>query len=809
MNNENKYLKKIIIDNQIYNLYKLKYFFALFFAISSSLSSVFAAWEKVQTVPLDYQDVLWLDVFFLESDPRYGWTCGWDFNNDFASVLRTSDGGQTWTGSRVYEANQLESIHFVSPLVGYTSGLHYTGSGQFGVIKKTTDGGANWFDVTPKNYSGSLWGNFFINESIGWVVGGGCDGDGQNFFKTTDGGSSWTLFRTNQGITGLTDVIMYSANGLGYASSSGRIWRTTDGGNSWNIMSNSGDVDWQEELTNIGSSFLVPFARSCTGNGKGGGMRFSIDDGRTWREHILPNEMFGAFLLNTLSGWVCGRVPIVYLTSDGGKTWQLKNCGIDPGETLDDIWFINDTTGFVVGTSIYKYVVPKTIYPQIIPDTVNMCPGDSITLVTEEQYEEYFWSTGETTQSITVKNSGNYYVKVVDKHCNEGISNISTVILRNETVSIIPKDSAYYCKGDSLSITTEKRHSRTIWNTGLEKDTLFVSTPGKYNVTVFNEYGCRATDSIEVFEADPQTDIIYSGNSIICETDTFYLESTREFDKYTWYKKPTEEIIGNTKKIRIFESGVYYLVVNDKYGCSGTSDTILVEMQPDSNRLEILSVHAPNVFTIDSTSFTSLSCKRFILKNNSNQPYELKNVHLFKNIEFSAPQNQFPILIEPYDTISVLLCFSPLRLGESRDTLLIKDVCDDWKIPLLSWGKSNIYNAGSKCDVPVKIVTTKLTNYLFETTKPYPNPANDHFRISFYKFAPNNEDFEGDVAIYNTIGIIQSVPRKLSYSTFNNEYGCHITGEYLFDIRELVSGAYFLLLKSNREIKTTPLIIER
>lgn len=301
-------------------------------------------WKKV-TLPTGYASTHWLDVFFLPANPQYGWICG--FNGH---VLRTTNGGATWLGAQVPNTGNLESIHFVDAQTGYTSG----NAGIF----KSTDGGVTWVDITPAG-DPPLWGCYFVSADIGMVVGGGCGlGAYQFFFRTTDGGQNWSLYLDSIPDTGLTDVMLYSATGLGYAASSGRIWRTNNGGQTWAVIDTSGPAVWNEEITNINSSFLVPVAGSfCGGGGGGGGMLFTTDNGDIWREFVSGVPMFGTFLLNTTTGWACGDNRSVYYTSDGGSNWQLRNCGIEAGD-LDDIWFINSNSGWVVGQGVYKYLWP-------------------------------------------------------------------------------------------------------------------------------------------------------------------------------------------------------------------------------------------------------------------------------------------------------------------------------------------------------------------------------------------------------------------------------------------------------------------
>lgn len=333
----------------------------LFCCLNPNLYSKY--WERITNIPAPYNNNYWLDVYFLPSNPQYGWICG--FNG---MVLRTTNGGNTWQGTVVSGANHLESVHFPTSTIGYTSGVEG--------IFKSTDGGANWTNITPTG-SSNLWGNFFVDANNGILLGGGCDGV-QYFWRTTDGGASWTVYEGNEPNSGLTDAIIYDVNGLGYAVSSGKLWRTTDGGSSWEVFTTSGTNVWQEEICKYGNSFLVPYAGlNCSGQGDDGGMRFTTNNGISWRQYQTRISMFGAFLLDANNGWACGYNRSVYYTSDGGQTWILRNCGVETGN-LDDMWFINPSTGWLVGEGVYKLADDRREVSNTILDFGKLCVGDEI-----------------------------------------------------------------------------------------------------------------------------------------------------------------------------------------------------------------------------------------------------------------------------------------------------------------------------------------------------------------------------------------------------------------------------------------------
>jgi len=75
---------------------------------------------------------------------------------------------------------------------------------------------------------------FFINESIGWTV-GGRNIDTGVILKTMDSGSNW--FVQVHGTYGMLYSVFFVDQNTGYTAGSrfysGRIYKTTDGGTSW------------------------------------------------------------------------------------------------------------------------------------------------------------------------------------------------------------------------------------------------------------------------------------------------------------------------------------------------------------------------------------------------------------------------------------------------------------------------------------------------------------------------------------------------------------------------------------------------
>lgn len=745
-------------------------------------------WKKVNIPSNLESSEPFLEVMFLKSNPKLGWICGFE-----SRVLRTVDGGNTWTGTRIPGFLQLESIHFLDSLNGYTSGG--------GRILKSTDGGVTWRDITDPRTNVILWGNYFVTPNIGMVIGGGCSPDKQQFFRTTNGGSSWSLYERNVYDSGLTDLFLTSANGPGYAVSSGKLLRTLDGGMTWNDVATTGANDWQEELAINGNSFLLPYSEGCSGGGIGGngGVRISKDGGVNWREYSTGSPMFGTFLQDEKRGWVVGWNRKIYYTSDAGNTWVLRNCGIEPGDNLDDIWFINDTTGWVVGINIYKSFNYDTLNPVITTTGTNICEGDSVILTVNNNFPHYIWSTGERTKSIVVKKSGTYYVTVSNTECDSTKSNIINITFNPLPQPQIIVSDSIICEDDSARLTLTKSYYSMNWSTGEITQSIIIKKEGKYSVTVTDSNGCSSTASQYVTViANPKPEIKKSSRLVSCVGDSIILETSPAFAEYSWFNADKNQLVGTGKnKIVVTEDGNFYVIVKNSYGCIGVSDTVPANFIIDSNRIrvDILS-SSMQYLQFDSTNLLGIICKKLRIRNVGIETEIINDISIMRNIEFSIPQAQFPITLFPNDSFDVEVCYAPTALGEQNDTLILNDHCYPHLVPLLGIGEPNIMGGKSNCDIPVELISTGLYGYLLKVSPPSPNPSGNTVTLAFSRFLPVNESIFESCKLYNSFGSVKATGNLIIREQKQNSNGTISNGNIIFDVSGLSDGIYYAIIKA-------------
>jgi len=203
---------------------------------------------------------------------------------------------------------------------------------------------AQWQWQNPLPQSNMLCDVHFINESVGYAV-----GEYGSIIKTTDGGENWILlncqisgtFQAVKFIDELTGfVVGYNYHpDVGY-SYSGYIIKTSDGGETWDILYKSSEV-----LYNI---FIVGEELIWVIGGEGT-ILHSKDCGDTWQnqECNTVGALQGIWFINDSCGWITGSSRIYY-TNNGGDNWQLiysNNLVI----YLSDICFLDENNGWTVG----------------------------------------------------------------------------------------------------------------------------------------------------------------------------------------------------------------------------------------------------------------------------------------------------------------------------------------------------------------------------------------------------------------------------------------------------------------------------
>ncbi|MGN6615702.1 MAG: DUF4082 domain-containing protein, partial [Ilyomonas sp.] len=208
---------------------------------------------------------------------------------------------------------------------------------------------------------------------------------------------------------------------------------------------------------------------------------------------------------------------------------------------------------------------------------LSFCSGNSVTL-TSSASTGNTWSTGETTQSITVSSSGNYTVTVGASGCSATSDAVAVNVTSISKPVITANGPLSFCSGGSVTLTSSATSGNT-WSTGETTRSITVSTSGSYTVTVANN-GCTATSDPAVVNTSSLTATITpSGTVTICSGGSVKLTANAGTGyTYKWLKNGVETTTtSRTKTVSV--AGDFQVVVTQG-GCSGTSAVTKVVIDP-------------------------------------------------------------------------------------------------------------------------------------------------------------------------------------------------------------------------------------
>lgn len=260
-----------------------------------------------------------------------------------ATLLKTDDGGVTWSERTTGETSGLNAVTFVGPSDGWA-----VGGG--GLVLHTADGGATWARQTIAT-TDELRAVSFSDAERGWVTAlrpthwdfvGNEDNWEASLWHTADGGQTWNEQTLPEGASILHGVQFIDSQrgwavGARYVGDNPRpehrmvIYHTTDGGQTW---AEQYAPDLQVSLTDVEfvdaeHGWAVGFV---TNSGDSGGATFhTTDGGATW-ERLDPGHFFDllwdvealdrdrAYIVG--ANYVAAWGPPVFRTMDGGATWE-------------------------------------------------------------------------------------------------------------------------------------------------------------------------------------------------------------------------------------------------------------------------------------------------------------------------------------------------------------------------------------------------------------------------------------------------------------------------------------------------------
>ncbi len=115
-------------------------------------------------------------------------------------------------------------------------------------------------------------------------------------------------------------------------------------------------------------------------------------------------KRFGTANFETAAGVSVNRGDTLYI---GGYFRGSSVLGSDKTSLFNSVLTSANATQDALLASVY--VCPKTPLPASVVGNLSFCDGDSVRLTLPSGYSKYWWSTGDSLQTITVKSQNNYF----------------------------------------------------------------------------------------------------------------------------------------------------------------------------------------------------------------------------------------------------------------------------------------------------------------------------------------------------------------------------------------------------------------
>jgi photosystem II stability/assembly factor-like uncharacterized protein len=274
----------------------------------SSILKTTDAGETWTTKPLNINFNFYDFQFLSDSSIFAICFCGPYTDNNRSILLKSNNLGENWDSIAIFPKQTIETLHFFNNDTGIVAGYEN--------IYRTVDGGNSWDTIFVSGYNYTyILHSCFPKAETGYAIGiGGSNPhkpyfDENIFIKTEDKGATWNVVST---FANKLTSIYFINDKIGFlGAETGIAYKTTDGGLTW---MESQVTNWENVVNSIQFvSDKIGFVTVRHGERTGG----------------CANSNFS-----------------ISKTIDGGETWvSYDTLGI----SLDCIYFLNDTVGFVSG----------------------------------------------------------------------------------------------------------------------------------------------------------------------------------------------------------------------------------------------------------------------------------------------------------------------------------------------------------------------------------------------------------------------------------------------------------------------------
>jgi len=276
----------------------------------------------------------------------------WDDYDKDNVLLRTNDGGNTWTrlpmarlgvdACRGVEGLAVKRLPSGSPdqdVVICTGPQNATNA-----VAISSDSGSNWlwYSLPLAGHSGEAAENLIlksasmVNPYLSWIV-----GSNGSIYKGIDFGLGMSFTHQPSGTTAFLNAVnAVDQNVVWVAGENGIVLKTTNGGANWTVMKLTDRHLYDISALNDNVAWVV---------GQGGLILKTSDGGVTWNRQaagITQNDLKGVHSIDVNIAWAVGEGGVILKTTNG-VDWTTLHSHTD--QSLNDVKAFDINTAWTVG----------------------------------------------------------------------------------------------------------------------------------------------------------------------------------------------------------------------------------------------------------------------------------------------------------------------------------------------------------------------------------------------------------------------------------------------------------------------------
>ncbi|WP_420149201.1 T9SS type A sorting domain-containing protein, partial [Spirosoma sp.] len=426
-------------------------------------------------------------------------------------------------------------------------------------------------------------------------------------------------------------------------------------GNSLNLTTNYPNVTWLNQQNNTTVSTSQTFSTNTEGSYY---VRYRDVSGCDFTSNILSVSIKPLPATPTIANdkpttFCQGDNTVLRTETDNVRyNWSdgQQNKSISVGAS--GAYFLTVTDQFNC-TSARSNTINVTANP--VPDKpvistngpTTFCADRNITL-TAPQNVAYQWTSGQTTQSITINESGNFAVRTSNQFgCSSVQSDVITIKVNPlpPSPSVSASGATTFCDGNRVALTATSLLD-VVWSSGQNDKTIVVTSSGNYAAQARDQIGCLSPYStviaVKVNPLPATPTVLATPDRIICEEQTVTL---RVDGPYTVFWSTGD----STQRIITGAAGSYSAKVRDENGCiSAQAGSIVVELRPLPDPPTVNAIGTYTLEAVSSSNGTqfrwyrgtdSLAFDSAIIKANQSGLYTARSSTIYSPILtcFSRP----------------------------------------------------------------------------------------------------------------------------------------------------------------------------